>query len=348
VPALQRGQVDEIGHKRYRLRWYDDRGERHSKQPFTSKSAAWRWYRELELNSEEPQLPELTLKRFVGLYLERHGAIVRARTIATLKQRLSYPVDAFGDVSLSDLERMSGDIATWQTKLPARSRYGIVSALRQALEAAVRWGLISKNPAKLAGRNPQPAPRTVRAFTRDELDAIAAELDPRYAPLPAFAAATGLRPEEWRALERRDIDRRAGVVNVRRTVSDGEVVELGKTSRSRRQVPLTSRALAALDALPARLDSALVFPAPDGGVVHENNFRNRQWAPAVEAAGIATPARLYDLRSTFATNALAAKVSVFELAKIMGTSVQMIEKHYGSLLDGAAASITQRLEAFGS
>jgi hypothetical protein len=36
---------------------------------------------------------------------------------------------------------------------------------------------------------------------------------------------------------------------VRRTVSDGELVELGKTSMFRRQVPLTPR-LAALDALP--------------------------------------------------------------------------------------------------
>ena len=44
-----------------------------------------------------------------------------------------------------------------------------------------------------------------------------------------FAAATGLRPEEWQALERRDLDRRAGVVNVLRTVSGGEVVELAKT-----------------------------------------------------------------------------------------------------------------------
>lgn len=42
-----------------------------------------------------------------------------------------------------------------------------------------------------------------------------------------LADATGLRPEEWQALERRDIDRRAGVLNVRRTVSSGEVVERG-------------------------------------------------------------------------------------------------------------------------
>ena len=29
-------------------------------------------------------------------------------------------------------------------------------------------------------------------------------------------------------------------------------------------------------------------------------------------------------------------MSVFELARVMGTSVAMIERHYGTLLDGAA------------
>ena len=57
------------------------------------------------------------------------------------------------------------------------------------------------------------------------------------------------------------------------------------------------------------------------------------------------PARIYDLRSTFASNALAAGVSVFELARVMGTSVAMIERHYGTLLDGAGAGIASRLDA---
>ena len=48
---------------------------------------------------------------------------------------------------------------------------------------------------------------------------------------------------------------------------------------------------------------------------------------------------------TFASDALAANVSVFELAKILGSSVRMIERHYGTLLDGAGAGITSRLDA---
>jgi integrase len=349
MPATQHGQPYRLAPNRWGLRYYDVDGVRRRKSPFPTKSAALAHYRDVlepMLRGEPAALPELTLAELVELYLERHAVNVRPRTIAVLRERLAYAVAAYGDVLLRQLERMSGELATWRTTLPPGSRYAVMGALRQALAAAVRWGHMTANPAKLAGRNPQPPPRTVRAYTLAELDAIAAELSTIYQPLPAFAAATGLRPEEWAALERRDVDRNAGVINIRRTVSDGEIVELGKTSRSRRQVPLANRARVALEALPSRIDTPLIFPSPNGALLHLDNFRRREWAPAIEASGVMRPARIYDLRSTFASRALAAGVSAFELARVMGTSVQMIERSYGVLLDGARAGIAARLDAY--
>jgi hypothetical protein len=71
-------------------------------------------------------------------------------------------------------------------------------------------------------------------------------------------------------------------------------------------------------------------------------------APSRRGLGIDRLARIYDLRSTFASNALAAGVTVFELAKVMGTSVAMIERHYGTLIGGAHAGIIGRLDALES
>ena len=49
------------------------------------------------------------------------------------------------------------------------------------------------------------------------------------------------------------------------------------------------------------------------------------------AAGIEPFRRIYDLRHTFATFALRAGISTFELSRYMGASLTMIDRHYGHL-----------------
>jgi integrase len=116
-----------------------------------------------------------------------------------------------------------------------------------------------------------------------------------------FAAATGLRPGEWLALEHRDVDREAQVVYVRRTLRNGRI-KTPKTKASVRAVPLQAIALAALDELPRPdPERPLLFPSATGGYFDLHNFRNRYWRPAQQAAGITPLRRLYDLRHTFAT-----------------------------------------------
>jgi integrase len=355
MPAEQRGWAERLLSGHWILRYRDADGTpQRARTPagqvmrFKSKTAALNHYRDViatRLRGERPTV-EYTLAAFVPVFLERHAVGVRGRTVATLRDRLRHPLAAFGDVTLRELERMADEIAAWQVHLPPRARHGIVQALRQCLDAAARWGHMRVNPAKLAGPNPKTPRRAIRPYTRSELDAIAAELAPSYRPLPQFAAATGLRPEEWQVLERADVDRRNGLINVRRTLSDGEVVELAKTDRSRRQVPLTRRALAALDEIPPRLDTPRLFPAVRGAVLNIDNFRRRVWAPAIEASGVARPARIYDLRATYASESIAAGIGSDELARVMGTSVAMIEEHYGVLLGGAVQAIAARQDAY--
>jgi len=95
-------------------------------------------------------------------------------------------------------------------------------------------------------------------------------------------------------------------------------------------VPLQSIALAALQQL-RDSGSELLFPAPRGGYFDLHNFRNRYWKPAQAAAGIEPSRRVYDLRHTFATFALRAGISTFDLSRYMGASLTMIDRHYGHL-----------------
>jgi integrase len=52
----------------------------------------------------------------------------------------------------------------------------------------------------------------------------------------------------------------------------------------------------------------------------------------------------YALRHTFATEALAAGVSICELARLMGTSVAMIDRTYGHMARDSEEAIRARLE----
>jgi hypothetical protein len=82
----------------------------------------------------------------------------------------------------------------------------------------------------------------------------------------------------------------------------------------------------------------LLFPAPQGCYLDLHNFRNRNWKPAQQGAGIDPFRRIYDLRDTFATFALRAGISTFELSRYMGASLTMIDRTTGTSPATAAST----------
>jgi integrase len=333
--VIQQGQVFKLRAKgvdgqplwayRYRIAGRDS--ARRQEGGFTTKAEAQRALQ----NRLARLLPggraeTLTLAEWVDEYLGAHQG--ERVTIAKLRWLLGKATAALGEVRLAELS--PDQVSAWRLTVPDGHRFEATQALRQVLNRAVNWKLIDDNPAK---RVPNPARRCREQRPFDswqQIRSLAEQLGPTQGPMVLFAAATGLRPSELFALEQRDVDRAAGVVQVRRAYANGRVKRT-KTRLSRRAVPLQRIALEALDQLQMREDSPVLFPNADGGHLDFRNFNRRHWKPVQKAAGIDPLRDLYDLRHTYATFALRAGVSVFAVSRFMGSSIAMIDLHYGHL-----------------
>jgi integrase len=336
---MQTGQVFKKASGAWAYRYYGPEGRRQV-GGFQTKGEARAGLNDA-LRGVRSTVEPPTLAALVDEYLEQH--IAEENTIVTLRYWLKHATETFGSVQVDRLTMPQ--VKAWRRQLgPSVHHYH--AALRQVLNHAVGAGYVAENVATLV-ENPNPKRAEVHTFASwKEVEAVAAELLPRHRAIPIFAAGTGLRPEEWIGLERRDVDRERRLVGVNRVYTDGRVKLTGKTPRSvPRLVPLTERTLAALDAMPVRLDTPLLVPGLHGGHLNLHNFRAKHWKPARRAAGLEyrTP---YALRHTFASFAIAAKVPLFELARFMGTSVGQIEATYGHLLPDAYDRTRAALDAF--
>ena len=260
MPSIQRGRFGSSREDRGRTCFRDERGTRKQVGGFKTKGEA---SQALASALDFARLGALgvprdvTVSELVDRYLAQHD--VDPVTITTLQSRLRQAEATFGDRRIVTLQ--PDGFAAWRKTLSPGARHGVFWALKQVLEQAHRWKWIDENPARHV-KNSKPKAPEIEPFTSwDEIDAIAAGIDPRFAPIVVFAVGTGLRPEEWIALERRDLDREAGVVSVEHVFTQGRLKPCAKTSRQRRRVPLRQRVLDALDRLPPRLDSPLLFPA---------------------------------------------------------------------------------------
>ena len=89
----------------------------------------------------------------------------------------------------------------------------------------------------------------------------------------------------------------------------------------------------------------LLFPADKGAYLNLHNSSADHWTPAVRAAGLAHRPP-YALLHTFAAFSIAAGLSLFELARFMGTSIDQIDKTYGHLLPDSLDRTRSALDVF--
>ncbi len=131
---------------------------------------------------------------------------------------------------------------------------------------------------------------------------------------------------------------RAGeLVNAKRSQFDartGMMIFIGKTGR--RDVPLSPPALTLFARLAkSKLPGAHLLVRDDG-----NHWAHSDWDQLVRAAAdkakLPKGCCLYTLRHSFITQAITDGMTTLDVARLAGTSVTMIEKHYGHLVMSAA------------
>lgn len=136
-------------------------------------------------------------------------------------------------------------------------------------------------------------------------------------------ALTGCRPGDPSLCLRSDYDGRTASVRFRSKDHD-------------RKIPLSPAANALFDRLAkGKLPKAHLF-TQDG----KKAWTPSDWSELVRAAaaraGLPTGVTLYTLRHCWITDAIVGGMDLLTVAKLAGTSLAMIEKHYGHLVQGAA------------
>ena len=169
---------------------------------------------------------------------------------------------------------------------------------------------------------------------------------------------TGCRPSELVAIRRADFDRKAKLVTIP-TSKTGK-----RTGRPTRQFPLENPQLIrvirerkawlrtirnskestpgfAKSEVRARLSSEWLFPSRTGAQIATGGYAEALWS-CYKRAGV-PKIDIIGFRHAFATRFLQKGADPLTLAKLMGTSMSMIERTYGHLLMEHAREVLRKL-----
>jgi integrase len=275
---------------------------------------------------------QMTVNQYLDRWLELAARPkLRAKSFADYKAMLGRSIrPTLGERMLSrvaPLDLQSIYLQMYQQKLSPRTVGYTHAVLHAALEQAVRWRLLSCNPAS-GVEIPKPTPTEMRVLRPDEARRFLEHALPtRYGVLFALALTTGLRPSEYLALCWSDIDWEKKTVTVARTLEKGRGWTFAPTkrARSRRQVKLESWVARRLRHLYIRERSVPdlspqtarpIFRTRTGQPIN-SDYLAREFKSLLRSAGL-PPIPLYGLRHTAATIALTAGVPTKVVSEQLG------------------------------
>ena len=311
--------------------------------PLSVNSYLAKWFE----TAARPRVTEHTFEDYKRL-VERY---VKPSSLAAV--RLS-------DLRPLDIQQLYADMQG--RGLSARTVRYLHAILNSAFKQAVRWGMLSRNPAGLV-ELPKQTRKEMCALSPDEAARfLKAASQDRWGVIFAFALATGMRPEEYLGLQWKDVDLVRGTVTMRRALiwrarGGGWYFGEPKTARSRRSIPLpatTLRALAEhrrkqaeerLKVGPSYQQHDLVFATPAGGPLSPHNLKRRHFRPILKSAKLPQGFRLYDLRHSCATLLLAAGEHPKVVSERLGhATVTLTLDTYSHVLLTMQEAASQKLE----
>ena len=303
----------------------------------------------------DPVASLITFERWADAYLDQKVSL-RERTRDRYRSELrAHLVPSFGQKTMFSISRndVQEFILTLVGRgLAANTIKGVYNLLASMMRLAEEEGVIDKSPCRRISLPPMVGNER-RFLSAPEVERLVAAMDRRYRALVHTAAYLGLRWHEIAGLRLRYVELERGRPATLRVISTIErsggrcrVVDVGKTKAARRTLVMPEFLREALEDHVAKYsDGEWVFAAPKGGFLRYDNFRNREWSPAVEKARLA-PLTFHCLRHTAAAFMIDDGADPLQLKRRMGHSdIRPSLDTYGHLFAQREDALVKALDA---